>query len=178
MTTPDQPWQQPYSAPPPPDRESAVARPPDSVTLSFWMGIASVVVGFAMMLASFLSIDDAELGMILREAQSPDVQLSMQEARTIYTAFVVGSLVFMAVVAALWIMFLFFMRRGRNWARIVITVVGIIWFVVTGPALLGGSTGGATAMLLALLQMLAVGATVVCAWLTPSNQYFATAKRR
>ena len=141
------------------------------------MGIASVVVGFATLIASFAVSGEADVQMVADVMRQQGQPLPVEDARTLYTAVVVGVFAFMAVVAALWIMFLFFMRAGRNWARIVVTAVGVVWFVFSVPPILGAATGGALTALLSLLQLLTVGATIVAAFLAPSNEYFAAARR-
>ncbi|MGP4015195.1 hypothetical protein [Saccharopolyspora sp. 5N708] len=160
-----------------PEREPAGPWWPNTINYSFWAGIASVVVGFAMLASAYLLISDADLQLVLQETAIQGQQITLEQARGIYLVVLAVMTAIVAVVAALWIMFLFFMRRGRNWARIVITVVGALWFLLTIPSVAGGSTGGSTTALLAVLQLLAVGATLVFAYLAPSNQYFQLARR-
>ncbi|GAA2818475.1 hypothetical protein GCM10010470_62260 [Saccharopolyspora taberi] len=155
---------------PPPE---GAPRRPDSVTLSFWTGIASVVVGFALLAVSFAVGGDDDVRMVADSLRAQGQQLTEQDVRALYSVVVVATFGVMAVVAALWIMFLFFMRSGRNWARIVITAVGVAWFALTVPAV----QGGPVVVLLALVQLAAIGATVVAAFLAPSNEYFAAGRR-
>ncbi|MER7012300.1 hypothetical protein ABT324_12830 [Saccharopolyspora sp. NPDC000359] len=144
---------------------------PGTIDGAFWAGIASVVVGFAILAISFLTVSDAELQVVVEEAAAQGQQLTPEQARAVYTGVAVLVAAVVAVIAALWILLLFFLRRGRNWARIVITVVGAVWIVLTMPSLAGGTVGGIGTSLLALLQVLTVAATLVLAYLAPSNEY-------
>ncbi|MDA3628080.1 hypothetical protein [Saccharopolyspora oryzae] len=150
---------------------------PSTVDGAFWAGIASVVVGFAILATSFLLVSDADLKLVVEAAAAQGQQLSPDQARSVYAGMLVLATAIVAVIAALWIVFLFLMRKGRNWARVVITAVGAGWIVLTAPSLTGGSVGGAATALLALLQVLAVGATLVFAYVPLSNQYFQLARR-
>jgi hypothetical protein len=145
--------------------------------LSFWMGIASVVIGFATLAVSVALSSEADVRMVADALRAQGQPLAEQDVRSFYTAVVIGVFAFMAIVAALWIMFLFFMRAGRNWARIVITVVGAIWFLLTVPSVFGAAAGGVANAILGLVQLLTIGATIVAAFLAPSNEYFAAARR-
>ncbi|WP_101377145.1 hypothetical protein [Saccharopolyspora spinosa] len=175
MTPPQEPERDPYSAPQVPGHGPWR---PSSINNAFWAGIASVVVGFAMLAAAFLLVSDAELQLVLEETAAQGQRLTMEQARGIYSVVLVMLTVIVAIIAALWIMFLFFMRRGRNWARIVITVVGAVWILLTLPSIAGGTAGGIASALLSVLQVLTVAATIVFAYLAPSNQYFQTGRHR
>ncbi|WP_190820566.1 hypothetical protein [Saccharopolyspora pogona] len=175
MTPPQEPERDPYSAPQVPGHEPWR---PSSINNAFWAGIASVVVGFALLAAAFLLVSEAELQQVLEETAVQGQPLTMEQARGIYSAVLVMLTVIVAIIAALWIMFLFFMRRGRNWARIVITVVGAVWILLTLPSIAGGAAGGVASALLSMLQVLTVAATIVFAYLAPSNQYFQAGRHR
>jgi hypothetical protein len=160
-----------------PEREPSGPWRPNTIDYSFWAGIASVLVGFATLAAAYLLLSEADLQLVMRETAIQGQPLTAEQARGIYVVVLAMTTAIVAVIAALWIMFLFFMRRGRNWARIVITIVGVLWFLLTIPSVAGGSTGGISTALLAVLQLLAVGATLVFAYLAPSNQYFQLTRR-
>ncbi|GAA0505241.1 hypothetical protein GCM10011581_32820 [Saccharopolyspora subtropica] len=151
---------------------------PSTVEYAFWSGIAGVVVGFGILAAAFLMVSDAELQLVLDQARAQGQPMTLEQARSIYLAVLALTTAIVAVIAALWIMFLFFLRRGRNWARIVVTVVGVVWFLITIPSVFGGTGGSALTAVLGVLQLAAVGATVVFANLAPSTEYFRAAGRR
>ncbi|KAA5833324.1 hypothetical protein ABT337_19950 [Saccharopolyspora hirsuta] len=160
-----------------PDSAARPARP-GTIDGAFWAGVASVVVGFAILATSFLAVSDAELQVVVEEAAAQGQQLTPEQARAVYSGVMVLVAAVVVVIAALWIMFLVFLRNGRNWARVVITVVGAAWILLTMPSLAGTTVGGVGTALLALVQVLAVAATLVLAYLAPSNQYFQHARQR
>ncbi|MBQ0922757.1 hypothetical protein [Saccharopolyspora endophytica] len=171
MTPPDA--VNPYgAAPPPPPERSPGSQRPRTIDNAFWAGIASPVVGFVMFALAFATISDAELQMVLGQAGATgQPALSLDQARALFQVTIAIAVVFCLVLAGLWIMFLIFMRNGRNWARIVITVVGALWFLLTIPTVIGGAAGGIGTALVAVLQLATIAATIVYAYLAPSNQY-------
>ncbi|MDI2031205.1 hypothetical protein QFW96_21430 [Saccharopolyspora sp. TS4A08] len=170
MTPPDA--VNPYGAAPPPP-EGSGSRRPRTVDYSFWAGIACPIIGFVLLALSFSVITDAELEMILGEAGAAGGQtLTLDQARALFRVTMAIVVVFCLILAGLWIMFLIFMRNGRNWARIVITVVGALWFLLTIPTVIGGATGAVLTTLAAVLQLAALAATIIYAYLTPSNPHF------
>ncbi|MFC7341593.1 hypothetical protein [Saccharopolyspora griseoalba] len=172
----------PPGAPQPPEGSAAVARP-SSVDNSFWAGVASPVIG---LIAAALELfgafgpsgDEAFMAQMREQmAGQPGGQaFTPEQMEAVYRIGMVVAAVFLLVLAGLWIMFLLFMRGGRNWARVVITVVGAIWLLFTLPQVFGPVV---VLDLLAVLQLAAIAATIAFAYLTPSNQYFqAVAARR
>lgn len=144
-------------------------RRPASLIAAFWLGVASVVVGFTSLAVSFFMISDDELRALTRQVNEQGQQLTLEQARSVYRATSIIILVIFLVIAALWVLFLFYMRNGRNWARIVVAVVATIWVVITAPSLSSASIVG---VLLGVVQLLVLVGTVVCAFLRPSQEYF------
>lgn len=169
-----EPERDPFSAPQVPGGEFSAPSPPSTIDNAFWAGIASVVVGFAILVASYLSVSDTELEALLLR---PDRSLTPDQAWGLFYGVMAFVAVLTIITAALWITFLFLMRRGRNWARIVIAVVGAVWIVLTIPTI-GDLSAGIVLILLAVLQVLTVAATLVFAYLAPSNEYFRSARHR
>lgn len=160
MTQPD-----PFEATPPDD----LSKPPRprSLDQSFWCGVASVVIGFAMAIFSALLMPASDVDALLREVSRQQPTLSPDQIRGVYDAALIVTLVFMAIIAAVWILFLHQMRRGRNWARIVITVVGALWLLTTVPSVAAGGLGS----VLSILQLIAIAATLVLAFRPDANAY-------
>ncbi|SFS45699.1 hypothetical protein [Saccharopolyspora flava] len=170
MTPPDA--VDPYGAAPPPPEGSGPRRP-RTVDHSFWAGVACPIIGFVLFALSYSMITDAELEALLGEAGATGGQtLTLDQARALYQVTMAIVVVFFLVLAGLWIMFLIFMRNGRNWARVVITVVGTLWFLLTIPTVLGAAAGAVLPGLVAVLQLAALAATIIYAYLTPSNPHF------
>ncbi|MBE9374883.1 hypothetical protein IQ251_10555 [Saccharopolyspora sp. HNM0983] len=164
MTQPD-----PFEATPP-DEPSKPDRP-KALDQSFWCGVASVVIGFLVVITGFVLMPAGDLDAVLQEVARQEPSLSPEQIRSVYDATMIVTLVFLVVIAAGWILFLHQMRRGYNWARIVITVVGGLWAVLTLPSIATGGEGS----LLAILQLIAIGATVVLAFRPESNAYLRSA---
>ena len=78
------------------------------------------------------------------------------------TVWAIITLIFWAVV---FVLFAYFMRRGANWARIVLTVL-------TALSLLNVLAGYGVGF----LQFAATVAALVLIWLRPSNEYFAAVR--
>ena len=126
--------------PPPPDDPGVVQRP-SSVDNSFWAGVASPVIGLLAAALELFGVfgsagSEAFLAQLRRQTatQGGGPAFAPEQMAAVYRIALVVGLVFLVVLAALWIMFLLFMRGGRNWARVVVTVVGALW-LVTGPSL-------------------------------------------
>ncbi|MEB3370311.1 hypothetical protein [Saccharopolyspora mangrovi] len=172
MTPPDA--VNPYGAAPPPPPEGPSGRQrPRAVDYSFWAGVASPIIGLVLFAVASTTLTDAELEMVISQAEAAgQQQITLDQARALFQVTIAIAAVFCLVLAGLWIMFLVFMRNGRNWARIVITVVGVLWFLLTIPTVVGGSTGGIAAVLLAVLQLAALAATIIYAYTTPANTHF------
>ncbi|QJA00878.1 hypothetical protein HF024_18865 [Leifsonia sp. PS1209] len=74
----------------------------------------------------------------------------------------VVTLIFWALV---FVLFAVFMRRGRNWARIVLTVLTVISLLnLGGLYFIGG------------VQVIAAIVATILIWLKPASQYFAAVK--
>ena len=91
-----------------------------------------------------------------------DAQIDQAVNVTMITAVVIA-----VVIAGLYLLFAFKLRAGRNWARIVLTVLAALQLlsVLTGQSTIGG-----------YLAVLAAVVGVVLSFTGPSNAYFAAAK--
>ncbi|MEU4802266.1 hypothetical protein [Actinosynnema sp. NPDC023587] len=176
MTTPQDPdrgQQQPYTPAPPPlsDAElhgTGTAGPalpvPKEVRISFWIWIAGAVLSAVGGLLVFTQRD--ALAEVLRDVPqyqslSPDEFDALLRANMIITA-VVG-----VVLAALYVLFAFKARAGRNWARIVLAVLTALGLLST--LLVGASISG---LLTSLISVVAV----VLLYLPNSKAYFESVK--
>lgn len=165
------------AAPPVAEYEFSESSPPSAVTATFWLGIACVVVGFALLGGAYLFITDAELWPIVEAMAAQGQPVTTGQARLVYASSLVGTGIFTIVLAILWITSLVFLRKGRTWARIVITTIGVIWVLFTLPSLFGTSAGGGITMALAGLQVLVLVATLVVAFRPGANRFFEAARR-
>lgn len=169
----------PAAPPPPPGAFPAygaapvvpVERPtsiPTTVNTAFWLYIASALLSVisGIITISTVSRDHAA---IVRQLQRSGADLHGQNIDTVANAalgvaigFSVLTLIFWAVT---FVLFAFFMRRGANWARIVLTVL-------TALSLLNVLNGLGTGALQVILSIVAL----ILMWLRPSSEWFAAIK--
>ncbi|WP_189060427.1 hypothetical protein [Longimycelium tulufanense] len=149
-----------YPAPPPMPPEAGgqpAPEPPMAVKVSFWIWIASAVIGVVMALVSVTNRD--EFTEQLRR-QNPD--LAEEQLRSTVNAALALSIVLAVLVAAIYVFFAVKMRAGRNWARITLTVVTLAFLVLQFAATGGIGSLGALVGLVAVVLM----------FLPSSNEYF------
>ena len=161
---PQQGFQSYPSAPPPQEAPRQTYAPPSEITAAFWCYIAGAVItviGGLLVLTQRQAIVDAARAN--NTGNLPDS--TIQTAANIAVGFaIVLSLVF----AGLYILFAFKLRVGRNWARIVLTIVAVLALL----SLLLGATS-----ILRLIGDLAAIAGAVLSYVPNSNAYIAAMKR-
>jgi len=165
------------SAPPPPAYPAdgtgapaapvAVGEPPRTVNIAFWLyvvgAVLSVVSGI-ITIATIGSTRDAALEQIRNSpnANGQNAQALVDGIIAAATIWAIVTLIFWAVV---FVLFAYFMRRGANWARIVLTVL-------TALSLLNVLAGYGVGF----LQFAATVVALVLIWLRPSSEYFAAVR--
>ncbi|MFE2757167.1 hypothetical protein ACFXGA_34745 [Actinosynnema sp. NPDC059335] len=167
--------QQPSYLPPPPLSESELAgsggqgRPavpePKEVRLSFFLWLAGALL---LVVSSVLVL--TQRGTALEEARKAQNQtpgVTVEQLESAVTAVLVFLVIIGVVLAALMAFFAVKARAGRNWARIALTILGVVVFLYH---LIGFS-------LIGVLIMLVVAAAVVTLYLPASKVYFDSAKR-
>ena len=146
-------------------RVAAPARP-GTIEGAFWAFVASTVLGLVGGLMLFVNRDalvdtlrnaDRQRGGTLTDAQ-------IDQTATIT---LVVSVVIVVIIAALYLLFAVKLRAGRNWARIVLTVLTALHVIslLTGQDTIFG-----------YLAALAAVVGVVLSFTGPSNAYIAAAK--
>jgi hypothetical protein len=167
----------PPPTPPPPN---VVDRGPRPTTVTAGGVIVLVlaglsVVSFLLMLANL----DALVTESVRQAKTGDNV--PQNIESIVRATVIGAGVFGLVLAAVVSVFALLTLRGRNWARITVVVLTILWAVFSFIGLAGSLVspqenlpGGytATSMIIAALQFLGAAAAAVLLLLPASRAWF------
>ena len=149
---------------------------PKTVEFAFRLSVVSALSAFVS-LAYFIALrDDIMAGfadavrrfnMIAPERQEEFVRSSVNLTITL-------AVVVIVVVASAMVAFAIMMRRGRNWARIVLTVVAVLG--------LGGMTTSVNGVVLsspgplALLTFAVNIAVIVLLYVPASNRYFARPK--
>jgi hypothetical protein len=144
---------------------AAPARP-GTVEGAFWAFIASTVIGLVGGFLIFASRDAIADTLRNSNRQSggslTDAQIDQAVTLTMIIALVIA-----VIIAALYLLFAFKLRAGRNWARIVLTVITALQLI---SLLAGQST------ILGFVSVVAAVAGVVLSFMTPSNAYFSAGK--
>jgi len=125
---------------------------PTTVTASFWLWIASVVIS----LIAVVILLATGAYMVADVGGNEAVAQAVAPIATIIGAF---------VGAALRVLFAVFMLRGRNWARIVLLILAIL-------TALGSIATIATGGVLGIIAMLVTIVAAVLMYVPASNPYF------
>lgn len=146
---------------------AAPTAPPTPVNVAFWLFVASAllsVIGGIITLATIGGTRDSLLESLQNQGSvdASQAQQVVDAAIGLGITWAIVTLIFWAVV---FVLFAFFMRRGANWARIVLTVL-------TALSLLNIIAGFG----LGALQVVASIVAVVLMWLRPSTEYFNAVK--
>jgi hypothetical protein len=129
--------------------------------------IAYIVLNLISAIIQFSDID----GLVARSIASAGASNADVSRSAIHTAVIVGG-VFGLIFAALEGMFIWFAWQGRNWARIVLWVIGGLG-VVSGLIGLGGSVYlSGFVRGLSIFSFILVLAGVVLLALKPSNEWY------
>ncbi|MFP5312276.1 MAG: hypothetical protein ACLGH7_07700 [Actinomycetes bacterium] len=93
---------------------------PQMVNISFWLLIASAVIFVISTLTTFTQLDNPQLRQQFeQQMQAGGADVSYDDIKSV----IVGTLVVSAIIGtALYLLVAFFIRKGKNWARILGTV--------------------------------------------------------
>jgi len=155
----------PASSGPSPSGAAAPARP-NAIEGAFWAFIASTVIsllGGILVFGNRDSLADATR----KATQQGGSALTEAQVDQLVTVGIVAALVIAVVIALLYLLFAFKLRAGRNWARIVLTVITALQLL---SILVGESTWAG------YVSVLAAVVGVVLSFMAPSNAYFNAAK--
>ncbi|HVV20764.1 MAG TPA: hypothetical protein VHF06_15120 [Pseudonocardiaceae bacterium] len=153
------------AAPPPMEQPQARFTPPNEIQAAFWCYLAAAIVGLIGALMLFGSREQ-----LLDTLRASNTALTEDQLNSV-VSITIGSVVAVAVVfAALYGLFAFKLRAGRNWARIVLTIVAAL-------ALLSLLIGGAGTSVLRLVGDLAAIAGAVLSYMPNSNAYINAVKQ-
>lgn len=125
--------------------------PPAEVLLSVKLWFASIAVSLVASILTYAMTRGAAIDAMV--AASPS--LSRSEIETAVAVAMVIALILGLIMLGLQILFVLKMRAGRNWARIVLTVLAAISTVSGVIGLASGVTAGSAVNLVALLLLLA-----------------------
>ncbi|WP_141921372.1 hypothetical protein [Halopolyspora algeriensis] len=182
----------PYAAPPVPPHEAGGVPRPRTIEVAFWIAVVVPLVATVLIAISAWFAQGVMQQVI--EAEGPEAQQLANAAALVG----VGVVIFVfAVLTALWILFAFKMRAGRNWARITLTVFAGLWVMNALSGLLTSPSGSSFSMagmpaatveipaaMVALgytqsaLGLVSMVAFLVLVYLRPSNRFFQAARYR
>jgi hypothetical protein len=157
----------------PPEQPSPVA--PSSVLMAvrlMYAGAALAVIGLILDLTTVGSVR-AAIRNANRTATKP---LTTHQINTIVTAFIVLEVIIALIGVGLWLWMAWACKRGRNWARIVSSVLFALntLFVLISLSRLHASVGLVPSL---LVWLVGLGA-IIFLWQKPSSDYFQAASRR
>lgn len=138
--------------------------PPPEVRRAFALWVASLVVGYGIGFVVGLVVGFTSAR---RDAQTGGTADNVDAGAA--ASFLVGALIGLAIVVALQVFFLLKMRRGRNWARIVLTAVAVLNAFGLVQGFLNGQ-GFAVATGLISLALVAAATTLM--YRPAANAYF------
>ena len=147
---------------------AAKGRAPREVIISFWLIIAA---GVFSLLNNVIT--SADVDSLLTAAQRRDLEaqgLSVDDFRTVFAILLVAVSL---VGLGLYLLVAFFVRKGRNWARILGTVFAVLSAVpfLFNLLLAPGNVFSANGLLYLAANLCGIAA-IVLLWLKPSLPYF------
>ena len=137
---------------------------PSRVNTAFWLYIAAAVISLIALIVSLSSVDALRTSLQTQlENQGTSVDGGTLNAAV--TAAVTASVIFGLLYLAAYVLFAFLMRRGANWARIVLAVITALSLL----DILSGYGLGAVRVILGIIA-------TVLVFTAPANAYFASVK--
>lgn len=145
------------------------ANRPKEVDYSFWLWISWFVLGVLGFLLSYQQIRETTT----RQMRASDPTIDPATLENVTTAGFTVGLVFALLIIAVEVVFVFLMRGGRNWARIVMVVLGGIALLFGLIGLLIGLTSASGLMsVVGLLQVLLLAGAIVMMFRPAANAWF------
>lgn len=156
-------------APPPPERhgQPTTTEPPPAIKTSVTIIWAAIALSVVSTILSFIYLDD------LVEASGGNLEgADLDAART---GGMIGAAIALLFFGVLWVVLAIFLRKGANWARIVLTVLAVLGIAFVLFSLLAG--GQPVIFLIINLVTLALYAALLYfMWQPESTAYLSAAK--
>lgn len=145
---------------------------PAEVDLSFKLWVVSLVlglVGLVYFVIEFDTFSATAVEEVRRQLAAQGSTIDEAQAKSITTAGLIGAVVIGLLASSVQLLIAFFMRKGRNWARITLAVIG-------GAGVLFGLSSLAAApgfqLILSLISYIVVIGAVVTMFLPAANPWF------
>lgn len=153
-----------YPPPPPPDNYSGYGtpltqEPPPSIKTSFNIILAVLALSVLSTILSFVFLDDL--------VEAANVSIADEDAAR--AGAMIGAVIGFLVFGGLWLLLGVFLRKGRNWARIVLTVLAGLGLALGVVGLLGEQP--TIFLVLSLAQMGLYVALLYFMWRPDSTAY-------
>jgi hypothetical protein len=136
------------------------------VNIAFWLYIAGAALSLIALVVSLATVgslkDDLQ-----RQLATQGQQISGSALDSIVAVSVTGAVIFGILYIVAYVLFAYFMRRGANWARIVLLVVTVLSLF----GILGGFGLGAARVVVGVIATILI-------FLKPANDYFREVKAR
>ncbi|MGY1697958.1 hypothetical protein ACI780_23935 [Geodermatophilus sp. SYSU D00814] len=174
--------QQPYgqapyggygSAPAAPDSWGAPApvERPQAVKLGVGAWLASTLLGVLGAIVTFAQFDELVDQALVDQGLDPADYQGVSDATS--AGVITASVVFALVFVGLQLLFIWFAWQGRNWARIVLWVLGGLAVLSSLVGLAGGATGTSGLLtVLSLVQTVLVVVGIVALAAKPANAWY------
>jgi hypothetical protein len=139
------------------------------VNIAFWLYIAAAVLSVISGIVTIISVSSTRQAIIDQLKNTSGLKTNGVTVEQLADASIAGvtalSIVTLIFWAVTFVLFAIFMRRGANWARIVLTVLTVLSLVNIPWGYFSGA-----------LQVIAAIVATVLIWLKPASAYFAAVK--
>jgi phosphoglycerol transferase MdoB-like AlkP superfamily enzyme len=133
---------------------------------AFWLYVAAAALSLVSLIVSLVTFGGTR-DVVARQLANEGVEVSDSAINALLGVTIAISILFAVIWIAAFVLFAVFMKRGANWARIVLTVITVLSLV----NILSGFGLGA-------LQVVASVIATILIWLRPASEYFAAVKAR
>jgi hypothetical protein len=153
----------PAGPPEPPPGAAPLGEPPRSIAMAINLIWAAVVVTVITTVLSFVNLDEA-----VETALASDTSGTLTESSA-RTGVIVVSLVILVIGVVIYALLAVYLGRGKNWARLVYTVLAAIFGLLGALGLAGDQP--ALSMLLGVVQLALIAATLYFLWQRESSAW-------
>ena len=152
---------------PAPDPSTPRARPaavaiPSQVNIAFWLYLVGAALSLVTLIISLATVGASKTA-IQHQLASQGKHISAGTLNTLLVTTVAVAVVIGVIFIAAYVLFAYFMRRGANWARIVLLVLTVLSLIQVTS--IPGS-----------VRFLAAAVATVMIFLRPANEYFKAVK--